>query len=160
MICPNCAQAMEEVLVQSTAVDVCTKGCGGMFFNYRELEKAGRARKKDPMVLHEAGALAARYKKNLQCPFCKAKMNARRISRDIEVVVDACSHCGGLWLDKGEFDGICRAAEQGAPFPSGWKPMENKAASWMKNSQNSGALEFIADFSFDAVLDIFLGLLD
>lgn len=45
----------------------------------------------------------------MQCPKCSIEMDE---VRKLDVVIDACSSCGGIWLDRGELDKI-RAAEAG-----------------------------------------------
>ena len=46
----------------------------------------------------------------MQCPKCSVEMDE---VNKLGVIIDACSRCGGVWLDKGELDKI-RAAEAGA----------------------------------------------
>ncbi len=45
----------------------------------------------------------------MQCPKCEIEMDE---VRKLEVIIDHCSHCGGIWLDRGELDKI-REAEAG-----------------------------------------------
>ena len=39
--CPACGEEMEKIFVSSANcnVDICTKGCGGIFFDNREYQK-------------------------------------------------------------------------------------------------------------------------
>ncbi|MDO8737088.1 MAG: zf-TFIIB domain-containing protein [Thermoleophilia bacterium] len=39
----------------------------------------------------------------MQCPKCSVEMDE---VRKLDVVVDSCSKCGGVWLDRGELDKI------------------------------------------------------
>ncbi|MBI9077444.1 MAG: zf-TFIIB domain-containing protein [Desulfatibacillum sp.] len=160
MICPNCTRAMEEVTVNTVTVDVCNKGCGGLFFDYGELEKAGKARTGDSSVLRERNLLSVRYKNKLKCPKCGAGMRTRRISRDIDITMDICSHCAGLWLDHGEFDSICRAANEGVPFPSTWVHKMSGRHGFEKRLAGSDSLGVIAEFSVDNILDVLFDLFD
>lgn len=52
----------------------------------------------------------------MKCPKCSTEMDE---IRKLDVVVDSCSRCGGMWLDAGELDELraaardSRIAEQG-----------------------------------------------
>ena len=39
--CPACGREMEKVFIPSEGInlDICTQGCGGIFFDNRELDK-------------------------------------------------------------------------------------------------------------------------
>lgn len=37
----------------------------------------------------------------MQCPKCNVEMDE---VRKLDVVIDACSRCGGIWLDRGELE--------------------------------------------------------
>ena len=39
--CPACGKEMEKVFIPSEGInfDICTQGCGGIFFDNRELDK-------------------------------------------------------------------------------------------------------------------------
>lgn len=42
----------------------------------------------------------------MQCPKCSIEMDE---VRKLDVIIDACSKCGGIWLDRGELDKIRQA---------------------------------------------------
>lgn len=42
----------------------------------------------------------------MQCPKCNIEMDE---IRKLDVIVDTCSKCGGVWLDKGEIDALKQA---------------------------------------------------
>lgn len=46
----------------------------------------------------------------MQCPRCSIEMDE---VRKLDVIVDSCSKCGGIWLERGELDKL-RAASQEA----------------------------------------------
>lgn len=46
----------------------------------------------------------------MQCPRCHAAL-VERVQHD--VTVDECPSCGGLWLDKGEFEHIAGREQEG-----------------------------------------------
>lgn len=39
----------------------------------------------------------------MQCPKCSREMDE---VRKLDVIIDSCTSCGGIWLDKGELDKI------------------------------------------------------
>lgn len=46
----------------------------------------------------------------LTCPKCAGKLESYRF---MEFVLDRCESCEGIWLDKGELEGILRRAARG-----------------------------------------------
>jgi hypothetical protein len=46
----------------------------------------------------------------MRCPRCQAEL-VERIQHDVSV--DECPSCGGIWLDKGEFEHIARREQEG-----------------------------------------------
>lgn len=46
----------------------------------------------------------------MQCPRCHAALVERA---EHDVTVDECPSCGGLWLDKGEFEHIAKREQEG-----------------------------------------------
>ena len=46
----------------------------------------------------------------LTCPKCPGKLESYRFK---EFVLDRCESCEGIWLDKGELEGILRRAARG-----------------------------------------------
>ena len=46
----------------------------------------------------------------LSCPKCAGKLGNTTY---MEFVLDRCERCGGIWLDKGELEGIVRRAARG-----------------------------------------------
>ena len=47
---------------------------------------------------------------SMRCPKCGTKLNERVFHA---VTVDECSSCGGLWLDKGEFETLAERKNEG-----------------------------------------------
>lgn len=45
----------------------------------------------------------------MQCPTCAVEMDE---VRKLDIIVDSCSRCGGIWLDRGELDKLRSAAEE------------------------------------------------
>jgi Zn-finger nucleic acid-binding protein len=89
-----------------------------------EIHRAGRAqeddhfRKRDQellMALRAQGAAeseqAIRHYAHMRCPKCGEPLQATPARR---VTMDACPGCGGIWLDKGAWEGLV------GPPASGW----------------------------------------
>ena len=105
MDCPVCGKSMVEEDFGGVQVDVCSKGCKGIWFDWLELvrldendEGAGQALEealKSPRV-NEAN------REKLYCPKCGSAMHAHKYTSAKEVSVDECYACGGFFLDSGE----------------------------------------------------------
>lgn len=109
--CPACGKEMEKVFIKSEGIniDICTEGCGGIFFDNREFDKFNEE--------HEDIAfLQGKLKgKNFEpvddnaeriCPACGGKMVKNTTSTDGGIKVDDCYICGGKFLDYGELEKI------------------------------------------------------
>jgi uncharacterized protein len=108
MICPACDQPLTERLIGSVAIDVCEKGCGGIWFDTHELKKVEEEQgdasgqilqiNRDPAC--KLDLTRARY-----CPRCHGERLETRIPRlGSAVEFDCCPRCGGYWLDHGELE--------------------------------------------------------
>lgn len=65
----------------------------------------------DEMKVELQKAEAARGKERiLSCPKCAGQLDSYTY---MEFVLDRCGSCGGIWLDKGELEGIVRRATRG-----------------------------------------------
>ena len=117
MQCPACGRALERMTVADVTVDVCRGGCGGIWFDARELgklddrdEAAGEALldvERDPAVTVDHDA-------QWGCPRCGHPAMTRHFySPKRAVEVDECPKCAGVWLDAGELATI-RAQYAGA----------------------------------------------
>jgi Zn-finger nucleic acid-binding protein len=110
MICPNDKTEMRAVAVMShydmpVIIDQCPS-CGGIWFDKSELyiAKQGEAEKVevfDPVLLSAHSAFA---ESPLFCPRDKTELiryTDKFFPKDIVLV--QCSHCGGIWLNRGDF---------------------------------------------------------
>lgn len=107
MHCPRCQDhALEPVAFdRRTRVDWCTR-CGGAWYEEGELERA--------LGIAEGVALAAEgsaLRPGLTCPACRTPTAEVTWPADGGVRIDACSHCHGRWLDRGELEGLRRVIE-------------------------------------------------
>ena len=110
LICPACGHSMKKVFVPSAKVyvDICIEGCGGVFFNNRELEKFDEETEDASTII---GALQGRDFETTDenairyCPVCGTPM-VKFGGIDNSVQIDACNVCGGKFLDYGELEEI------------------------------------------------------
>ena len=109
--CPACGQEMQKIYLpeQKIHLDVCTDGCGGIYFDNRELDKIDE--------LHEDISPLAKvfegkeFKKvdevyDRICPVCGWKMVKNFSSSKHQIQVDECYGCGGKFLDYSELEKI------------------------------------------------------
>ena len=110
MKCPVCERYLQEINIKDIIVDVCMNGCGGIWFDNRELKKVDEQHetageflldiKKDPKIIIDKSK--AKF-----CPKClEQKMVTHFVSIKREIEVDECYNCGGIWLDFGELGEI------------------------------------------------------
>jgi Zn-finger nucleic acid-binding protein len=106
MKCPVCEKDCRAVEAGGVTVEVCHRGCGGIWFDNFELEKVDEAHEAAGEALldipcgapHERDAGRA-----LECPRCSGQSMMRHFfSVKRQVQVDVCPECGGTWLDFGE----------------------------------------------------------
>jgi Zn-finger nucleic acid-binding protein len=91
-------------------IDKCSE-CGGMWLDYRELERIQESRERDyadeikklPDLVGKAYAMAlAQSRPKVHCPSCNEAMERREHGGCSQVMVDVCTHCRGIWLDNSE----------------------------------------------------------
>ena len=108
--CPNCNVPLKLTKAESLELDVCSGGCGGIWFDMFELKKVDEPSEQlTDEILQLSASLPIESKevsshiKN--CPNCPDEVMVRR-HYDIfeQVEVDQCLLCSGIWLDKGELD--------------------------------------------------------
>jgi Zn-finger nucleic acid-binding protein len=106
MQCPACHRELESKTVGGVTVDVCSDGCGGIWFDQGELSKfdepsesAGEELLDIPLSLGVKVDQSKRYR----CTKCPDSVLMRHFfSAKQAVVVDECPTCAGYWLDPGE----------------------------------------------------------
>lgn len=105
--CPACGEEMEKVFIPSEGInlDICTKGCGGIFFDNREFKDFDEKDEDISKILEKiegkdfkkVDTSADRF-----CPNCGAKMVKNHSSVHNTIEVDDCYGCGGKFLDRDE----------------------------------------------------------
>ncbi|MBX3026319.1 zf-TFIIB domain-containing protein [bacterium] len=79
------------------------KGQEDDYFGRRDRELLEKMRQQRRQALQKPTA-------TMQCPRCHSEL-VERVHHD--VTVDECPSCGGLWLDKGEFELIAGREQEG-----------------------------------------------
>lgn len=110
MNCPRCASPLEDVTPDPRMQDVHGQGCarcGGAWLTQRGLHTLEQVvtvkwielRHLPPEEVQQA---------LLSCPACGPGQTLDKVKseRDRKVVLDACSRCHGVWLDRGELEAI------------------------------------------------------
>ena len=115
--CPACSKSMTKIFVPEKGIniDICTDGCGGIFFDNRELEKFDSAEDNIDEILE---AIKDKTFEKVDesttriCPSCKVPM-VKMGAGVPDVVIDVCNTCGAKFLDNGELQKIREAVEEG-----------------------------------------------
>lgn len=104
MQCPVCSTTLTAMTTGGVTVDVCAGGCGGMWFDWLEVDHVGERHetgegllevRRDPM-------LGVDPQKRISCPLDGGIMMRRFRSVRRKTIVDECPRCAGFWLHFGE----------------------------------------------------------
>lgn len=105
--CPYDARLMEKVAIGDFTVDRCA-GCGGMWFDARELGKVLTS--KHGVEKLDIGAVvksnAAGALGELHCPRDKSPLISTTDTTQSHIHMDACTVCGGVFLNAGELQDL------------------------------------------------------
>lgn len=107
LTCPACGKTMEKVYIPSQGInlDICTEGCGGIYFDNREFDKFDEKHEDISEILRKLeGKTFAPADETVTriCPNCGAKMVKNHSSIQQSIEVDDCYTCGGKFLDNSE----------------------------------------------------------
>lgn len=107
MKCPTCSHQLTEMTVREIKVDVCKGGCGGIWFDYKELKKVDEQNEDAGDLLMEIERKSPQDAVDCEarrpCPCCEGVTMMRHFcSAKRQIEVDECPNCGGFWLDVGE----------------------------------------------------------
>lgn len=111
IICPACGKKMEKIFIKTEGIniDICTNGCGGIFFDNREFDKFNEEHE-DITAIENAlkNKTFQQIAENIEriCPACGATMVKNTTKSGGEVQIDDCYICGGKFLDYGELEKI------------------------------------------------------
>lgn len=113
-MCPRCSTPLEKLGAGSGAVIHACRACSGFFVPPRawsnvltQRSLADRVEAQVPRRTIDRGAFVPL----LKCPACRAEMDRGRFAATSSVVIDACPHQHGIWLDAGELPEVVRYAE-------------------------------------------------
>lgn len=108
MKCPACLDQLTSIKEGAIELNVCTKSCGGIWFDKEELlsfdEETETVSDKILRPLRNKNVIVDHNKKRL-CPRCVNSILQKKLydaQRDFEI--DECETCGGLWLDMAELN--------------------------------------------------------
>ena len=106
MKCPACFNSLTSLQVGALKVDVCSGGCGGIWFDAFELQRADEEHEvvAGPLLnIRRQSHVHVDPARKRECPRCgDQKLLRHRLNPRSKVEVDECPACGGCWLDHGE----------------------------------------------------------
>ncbi|MFP4355871.1 MAG: zf-TFIIB domain-containing protein [Phycisphaerae bacterium] len=108
MFCPECVSiSLNDQKLQSAdlELDYCP-GCGGIWFDQAELERAL------PHAILNLAVPGDAPETGRGCPRCDRARLFRVQYPQTDVQVDVCRKCRGVWLDAGEAEAINRARKE------------------------------------------------
>lgn len=108
--CPACGKELKKCFIEETniTIDICLEGCGGMFFDNRELEKFDEPHENANKIFETIGNKIFEQvdeTKIRKCPACNTPM-VKLGAANGSIEIDLCNVCGGKFLDNGELKRI------------------------------------------------------
>lgn len=121
MKCPSCKNPLREKGAGGLTVDVCYGGCGGIWFDKSELEGVSARAATTLHTIWQVPVGKVKPTEPRPCPRCAGQVLERKwFSPAQQVEIDECPHCGGIWLDAGEFSRIYEEIQGAKVAPPGW----------------------------------------
>ena len=115
MKCPRDQVDLERSTYEAAIeIDRCER-CGGVFLDRGELEVLQATVERDyrdelaaaPDLVGGAHSMAlAAARPPVECPRCAVPMERREHGYSSQILIDVCSQCGGVWLDRGELEAL------------------------------------------------------
>ena len=108
--CPACGCEMKKIYVEDAevCVDICTDGCGGIYFDNREFNKFDEPHENIDVIIKELEGKEFKEVDEREvriCPICNVPM-VKAGSGVAGVEIDVCYTCGAKFLDNGELEKI------------------------------------------------------
>jgi Zn-finger nucleic acid-binding protein len=109
--CPACQKNMKKIFISSKNIhlDICIEGCGGIYFDNRELNYFDEENESIDEILTviEGKTFDTVNKENERyCPNCGVKMVKNFTSVKHKIQIDECYSCGARFLDAGEIQAL------------------------------------------------------
>lgn len=98
MNCPKCVSPLSEIAIENVCLDFCP-GCKGIWFDKDEV--AFVTELKNDLPNPQAERTVGRPT-GFPCPRCEAKLEELKFVPLLDLLVDRCPTCHGIWLDNGE----------------------------------------------------------
>jgi uncharacterized protein len=113
MKCPKCTGKIEPIgTSEGVELDFCG-GCFGMLFDQGEVAEYFELTKDIPDLTTD---LKQARRTDFACPKCDGKWIEIPYAPGDNLLIDLCTGCGAVWLDKGEFPKLEKiAAAMGDP---------------------------------------------
>lgn len=106
LTCPACQHQMTKIMTkEGVLIDICLDGCGGIWFDNRELAKFDEEHENAQEILEVIkGKTFKKVDTSMvrKCPVCSQKMVKNKYSMNTNVEIDECYNCGGKFLDNDE----------------------------------------------------------
>lgn len=114
MKCPDCGNTLKMAAYLGVNIYECDK-CDGKWFGHDELKmaidkKEDSLRWLDFNVFEDIEGKYASAESAKICPKCNTHLTAKKYSES-SVLIGVCHKCGGVWLDKNEFQKIIKYLE-------------------------------------------------
>ena len=114
MNCPRCKTELKNTVYEGVNINTC-ESCEGEWLDNREIVDIIKAKEvvfsKDEIekvdgVKKSIEVLVSEPSDPLVCPRCNTPMKRLNYSYSTGVIIDRCSECNGIWLDKDELEHI------------------------------------------------------
>ena len=105
--CPACGKEMKKIFIpeQGINLDICTEGCGGIYFDNREFDDFDEQNENISTIIEnlEGKNFSKPATNNTRiCPNCGTKMVKNNSSVHKTIEIDECYACGAKFLDNNE----------------------------------------------------------
>lgn len=107
--CPACSQLLQPTHYGNLEAGICSLGCGGIWLGAHDIETlAHQPRVVEQLIAQTEFVQPIHRPQQRSCPVCRHKLNTSTVRGVIEVEIDTCPQCLGVWLDKGEIEALTR----------------------------------------------------
>ena len=156
--CPTCDQPMQTGLIEKRRALFCG-ACFGILIRHADFagiiqERQARRSGREPAEPRPIDPES--FKRQIECPACRQKMETHPYYGPGNIVVDTCSACGYLWLDHGEMSRVENASFVRRSDPYTWdspaetvsERLQSVALPPEVDSTDNSPLRVIADLLF------------